>query len=49
MGDRDTTTVRVYGDTWDRLSEHKTRSDTFDDVINDALDALETEPAVEAD
>lgn len=48
MGDRDTTTVRVHSDTWDRLDEFKSRGDTFDDVINDALDALET-TAIDAD
>lgn len=41
MSDRDSTTVRISGDTWDRLDGFKTRGDSFDDVINDALDALE--------
>lgn len=36
-----TTTIEVKDDTWDRLDDLKTRGQSFDDVVTEALNALE--------
>lgn len=38
----DDTSIRIKVDTWNRLKDRKTRpNESFDDVINDLLDAVE--------
>lgn len=36
-----TTTIEVKDDTYDRLNDRKGRGVSFDDVVSEALDALE--------
>jgi len=37
----DSTTVWVSDETWGRLNDQKDRGQTMDEIISDALDALE--------
>lgn len=42
---QDRTTVWVKDDTWERLDELKERGQSMDEIINQALDALEAASA----
>ena len=35
------TTIEVRDETWERLKQRKNRGETYDDIVTEALDALE--------